>query len=552
MKNLQFFTYKKRRVYCHLEHLFLTLKLFLRKSNEMVHLFNWIKMKQSVQNPLTIRQEIIGLGRLTQSDTRRIRQCKTLATQLGFSYQLAFVKIRNFFPKQSPLEVEADILYYVAHQLELADSLLNDYEKQRSVIQRHQGKIKQHLELKDFDEAACQLLVQYLQEQSYQTNQLTLLMPKAQCYLKEQHILQPALSTLRRSIGSARDKARAAIEKRLVQHLTVKNKEKLASLLRVDDTRSLLWQIKQPPSIPSTDAMKVLFERLEHIEALGILQLDISWLNQNYKRQLIRQVRYYSVTRIKSMPEERQYAFLICLCHKLYEETIDYIVEMVIKFFDRAEKHATKEINTETQRKRREIKKALEQYRAISEIILNEEITDEKLRETIYAAVSEKKLREQLDNTTSWLEGKYNHVFHLLQDRHNYFRKFFPGFIQRIALCNDGTKSATELLKAVELLKQLNRDHDNKCPEDAPTDFIPKALTSLIIDDEGNIDRHGWETALLQAVRDEIKHGNVSVNKGRFFSPFNQLFMPDKIWQSKREAFFEKAGLPSNWTLDKF
>ena len=331
----------------------------------------------------------------------------------------------------------------------------------------------------------------------------------------------------------------------MVQNLTAKNKEKLASLLCVDDARSLLWQIKQPPSIPSTDALKILFERLEHIEALEILQLDISWLNQNYKRQLIRQVRYYSVTRIKSMPEERQHAFLICLCHKLYEETIDYIVEMVIKLFDRAEKHATKEINSETQRKRREIKKALEQYRAISEIILNEDITNEKLRETIYAAVSEKKLREQLDNTTSWLDGKYSHVFHLLQDRHSYFRKFFPGFIQHIALCNDGTKSATELLKAVELLKQLNRDHDNKCPEDAPTDFIPKALTSLIIDDEGNIDRHGWETALLQAVRDEIKHGNVSVNKGRFFSPFDQLFMPDEIWQSKREAFFEKAGLPS-------
>lgn len=95
-------------------------------------------------------------------------------------------------------------------------------------------------------------------------------------------------------------------------------------------------------------------------------------------------------------------------------------------------------------------------------------------------------------------------------------------------------------------MQQLNEKKDNQCPADAPTDFIPKSLSTFIVDENGEIDRHGWETALLKSVRDEIKQGNLLVNNANFFGKFEQFFMPDKNWEALRDNFFKAAGLPLN------
>lgn len=493
---------------------------------------------------MVARQEILALGKITQADTACIRQCRTKGTQLGFSYQLAFVKIRNYFPQQNPFEIENDILHYVGYQLGLPVELIKPYQEHRILIHKHQYKIKQYLGLHEYDAVAKEKLAAYILEQTYQTDQISLLVPKAQCFLKEQGILQPALSTLRRIVGTYRDLASNDIELRLTKELSEQSKENLKALLIVNEKRSLLWKLKRPPGVPSVNGIKILTTQLQRLEELEINHLDLSWVNNNYKQRLAKRACYCSVTRINKIPENKRYAILICLCRQLHEETIDYIVEMLIKLFDKAEKSANKQIDLASRKKRKDIKQILQHFKTVGTLILNTEITDDKLRKTIYKAISKKSLREQVANTTDWLDCKYSHVFHLLKDRYSYFRKFFPIFIRNIQLCNDGTFSSTQLLAAIELLKKLNDDNDNKCPGNAPIDFIPPKLKQFIINSDGTINRHGWETALLQAVRDEIKHGNLSVNKGRFFCQFDQFFMPDKLWEKERERFFKKAGLP--------
>lgn len=501
-------------------------------------------MKLLEQNPVLARKEILVLGKITQEDSMCIRKCKNKETQLGFGYQLVFVRIRNYFPKQNPLEIESDILHYVGHQLSVPTERIKSYRQSRRLIQKHQIKIKNYLGLNEYNDLAKEKLAVYILDQAYQTDQISLLVPKAQCFLKEYHILQPALSTLRRFIGEYRDIARRDVESRFANNLSAQSKEKLKSLLIVDDKRSVLWRLRRPPGLASVDNIKVLVDRIQKIDALDIINLDLSWLNNNYKQRLAKRARYYSVSRVQKMPENKKYATLVCLCRQLHEESIDAVVEMLIKLMDKAEKSANKQIEEATRKKRKEIKRALQDFKTIGNIILNEDVTDDELRKTIYKEIPKKNLIIQVQSTTDWLNSKYSHVFHLLQDRHNYFRKFFPLFIEHIQLCNDGTLSSKELLKAIELLKELNLNNDNSCPKDAPMEFIPPSLHKFIMDSDGKIDRHGWETALLKSVRDEIKNGNLSANRGCFFQKFNQFFMPDALWEKERKRFFKKAGLP--------
>jgi len=129
-------------------------------------------MKQLDQNPLVVRQEILTLGKIAQSDLLIINDCKSCATKLGFAYQLGFVKIRNYFPKQSPLEVASDILHYVSHQLDLSVKLIARYQCNRAVIRQHQLKIKQYLSINDYDAKTEKALMDYLIMQAYQTDHI--------------------------------------------------------------------------------------------------------------------------------------------------------------------------------------------------------------------------------------------------------------------------------------------------------------------------------------------------------------------------------------------
>lgn len=89
----------------------------------------------------------------------------------------------------------------------------------------------------------------------------------------------------------------------------------------------------------------------------------------------------------------------------------------------------------------------------------------------------------------------------------------------------------------------MNEANKRKLPEDAPLDFIPKRLQPLV-ETDGTVNKHAWECALLTAIRDEIRAGNVFVEQSKRFGRFDDFFILDAQWRSRQEAFFQRAGLP--------
>jgi hypothetical protein len=105
----------------------------------------------------------------------------------------------------------------------------------------------------------------------------------------------------------------------------------------------------------------------------------------------------------------------------------------------------------------------------------------------------------------------------------------------------EGTQST--LVKAVELLHEMNADGKRKLPDEAPLGFIPKQLRPLV-EKNGEVSKRAWECALLTAVRDELKAGNIYVQRSKRFGRFDNFFIADSRWEKQRETFFVRAGLP--------
>jgi hypothetical protein len=151
-------------------------------------------------------------------------------------------------------------------------------------------------------------------------------------------------------------------------------------------------------------------------------------------------------------------------------------------------------------------------------------------------------LSEQLEALEVWLDGKYSHVFHLVVQRFSYLRRFSPTLLKALRFqVENGEHKA--LVKAIDLLREMNEENKRKLPEDAPLGFIPRRLRDLVVTEEG-VAKSAWECALLTVVRDEIKAGNVFLTQSKRFGRFDDFFISNMEWSALRERFFQQAGLP--------
>ena len=134
---------------------------------------------------------------------------------------------------------------------------------------------------------------------------------------------------LERIIGEQRTQARQYIFKRITETLEEGVVRKLDNLLLVDDsTHSPLSLLREPPGAPSAPAVKKLTEKLAQIEQTGVLDIALSWLNNNYQRSLASYVRKCDAHRLREVESFHRYGALVCFLRQNHQDTIDFIIDM--------------------------------------------------------------------------------------------------------------------------------------------------------------------------------------------------------------------------------
>ena len=155
----------------------------------------------------------------------------------------------------------------------------------------------------------------------------------------------------------------------------------------------------------------------------------------------------------------------------------------------------------------------------------DDSLDSDMLRNTLFSRIEKSQLAMQMEEVDRWLNGKYSNVFNLVVQRFSYIRQFSPLFLKHIRLQSENGANA-ELFEAIELLRELNDHNKRKLPDDVPIGFVSKKLRPMVVVD-GKVNKAAWECALLTAIRDEIKAGNLSVTQSKRFGRFDDFFIAD-------------------------
>ncbi len=181
-------------------------------------------------------------------------------------------------------------------------------------------------------------------------------------------------------------------------------------------------------------------------------------------------------------------------------------------------------------------------FKTLGEVLLDESVNDQELRKTMFDHVDRGTLVSQMNAVDIWLSGKYSHPFNLVVQRHSYLRQFAPTFLAHLEFHQEeGVHSP--VIEAIQLLQELDDQNKRKLPEDAPLGFLSRTLRPQVVQN-GTINKRAWECALLTAIRDEVKSGNLYVHQSKRFGRFENFFISKAQWEFRRKSFFERAELP--------
>ena len=509
-----------------------------------------------MQNRQYIRQQLIEQTTLSKEDIQETSKCRRDYNRLGFAYQIGFVRFQNRFPVQSPFEVMDDLLQFISVQLGIEPSEIHKYSPRQPTISEHQSIIRNYLNLKELVDSDIESVKQYIFEQSCRLEQTGALHSLLEQYLIDHNILQPADYVLQRMIGEQRELAKQYIYEKITSSLPKETQQKFDGLLEVEEnSASPLQQLKAVPRNPSPGALLELTYKLEQIASTGLLDIDLSWLNNNYQRILTNYVQQSSAYTLRDriIPLHR-YAAITCFLWQTYRDTIDQIVDMYDKLINKVYNWAQDDLDETTKLKRKSIQRVLAMFATIGEVLLDKDASDERVRDILFSKFSQEELAERLEQSKEWTIGKSSHIFHGIMGRFSYLRQFSKDFLKHLGFESCQRESSqtklTSLLDSVVILKEMNQSGKRKLPPEASIAFVPNRLRPFVENKShiapGELDKCAWECSLLTVLRDEIKSGNLSVAHSKRFRNFDDYFISTEQWQKMRESFFGVAKLPSN------
>ena len=321
------------------------------------------------------------------------------------------------------------------------------------------------LESKELDE--------FLLARALEHDSPTLLFRLACEYLISARVIRPGPVTVVERVAHARQQAQTETYDRLAHEFTPQRRAGLDGLLVTDASlgMSRLRWLSTGPVEASAAAVKAEVDKLEFLRGLGADRLDMSVLPAERRRFLATMGRRLTPQALDRRELQRRYPILLTVLAQSATDVLDEVVQL----FDQAISAKFGAAERRMQQELAERGKSGEDRQALLDdllaIITDAQIPDEEIGGLVRGErIGWERLRAAVAQARPRLPRDHGHLA-ALDASYGYLRKFTPAVLSAVRFA--GGTAATELLIAVDMLRELNATGTRKVPEEVPTGFAP-------------------------------------------------------------------------------
>ena len=379
------------------------------------------------------------------------------------------------------------------------------------------------LELKELDEF---LLARALEHDS------PLLLFRLACeYLISARVIRPGPVMVVERVARAREHARRETFDRLADEFTESRRAGLDGLLVTDPAvgmTRLRW-LETGPVEASPAAVKAEVAKLEFLRQMGAHTLDLSVLPAERRRFLATAGRRMTAQALARREPHRRYPILLALVAQSAAEVLDEVVQLSGQAVSARESKAARKMRDALAERGRAGEDRQVLLDSVLAVAADPAIPDEQVGGLIRGeAIGWERLRAAHAAALPPLPRDYGHLA-ALEGSYGYLRQFTPQVIEAVRFA--GGTAAGELLKTVEVLRELNASGARTVPGDVPAGFVPARWRGYLeaAARAANVTayRHYWELCVLLALRDGLRSGDVWVpGSRRYADPAACLLTP--------------------------
>ncbi|KAF0846838.1 Tn3 family transposase [Nocardia caishijiensis] len=467
------------------------------------------------------------------------------ADRLGIAIALCTLPWLGFVPDRVVTAPPVAVAR-LAEQLRVDGTEIRSYGRRAQTRTDHLRLVAQYLgwraagalELKELDE--------FLLARAMEHDSPTLLFRLGCEYLISARVIRPGPVSMVERIAHAREQAQRETYDRLAHEFTPARCAELDALLTTDASLgvSRLRWLSTGPVEASAAAVRAEVDKLAFLRGLGADRLDMSVLPAERRRFLATMGRRLTPQALERRDPQRRYPILLTVLAQSGTDVLDEVVAL----FDQAISAKFGAAERRMQQELAERGKSGEDRQALLDdllaIVTDPAVADEEIGALIRGErIGWERLRAAVAQAKPRLPRDHGHLA-ALDSSYNYLRQFTPAVLASVGFA--GGTAATELLLAVDMLRELNATGRRKVFDEAPTGFVPTKwrgyLDQARKSGSATAYRHYWELCVLLGLRDGLRSGDVFVpGSRRYADPAAYLLTPEQ-WEPQRGEFCRLVG----------
>ena len=462
---------------------------------------------------------------LSDADLVHIGRRRRPQNRLGFALQLCALRHpgRLIQPGET---IPAPMLAFVGAQLDVTGEMLLDYGTRAATRYQHSAALQRLYGYRPFEGQVRRDMIDWLADAAEEARSNDGLAGDMLAELRRRKIIVPGPSTVERLCAGALVTAERAVASRIAGRLDGTLRKRLTGLL--SDTvpsRALtrfVW-LRSFESGATSNAVNDLLDRLDWLRAVGVPTSVLEGVPLHRVARLRRQGERYFADGLRDLPEDRRLAILAVCAIEWRAAIADAVVESHDRIVGKTWTAAERRADATAADHRASVAETLKGFADVGTTMLDARSASRSVSVAVDRSIGWEAFAQLVDNA-GVLTGKLGaDPIDFVTDGHARFRRYAPRLLTALDL--QGGRSAAPILEAVTALRALNTTGNTGTRPDLPTLFLRPKWRAHVLGLEG-IDRKSWEAALLFAIRDGLRSGDLWVAESKRHRPFSDALVP--------------------------
>ena len=486
-------------------------------------------------DPPTDQREMIRHYTLSAADLAAIRRCRGDHNRLGHALMLCYLRYPGR-PLKAGERPPRSLLSFIAEQIDALPGAIGDYLAGERNRQRHAAELQDRLGFCPFGARPAADLAGWLLPHAIENDRLAHLAGLVVEECRRRRIVIPSPGAIERLCIQVRYRARREVQRRLTDGLSAEQRHRLDVLTqrRAETNQSWLAWLRQMPEAAKPVAMLGLIERLEHVRAVGLDPVRGHRVHQARLAQLAREAGRTTAQHIASYERQRRHAALVAvtldLAAGLTDQAVDLFDRLIGMMFRKADERHARAFQADG----RAINEKVRLYARVGTALIAARDNKQDPFDAITAVIPWDRFLATVAQAETLARSEEFDPYQMLGQHYAGIRRWAPAFLDTFIF--QSVPAAAALIRAVDMLREINRKAAPSLPKSAPIGFIRERWARHVLRG-GDIDRRYYELCVLSELRDRLRAGDIWVVGSQRYRAFeDRLISREALKELERDG----------------